>query len=287
MQRLAYLIGNADYNNDSLTNPINDVYTMKEKLEKCGFRVETYKNLYTSNFKDVIYEFKNTINEYDTGLFYFAGHGFEFNGRNYLVPCDCKELDDAIDITNLIKIMSTKKDFTSIVILDCCRTDIAKSRNNIPAKELSRFEFNQGVFISFATSPNSSASDGIGKNGLFTEVLSKHLLEEGLKIEELFKKVRKEVIEKSNFRQVPWEHSSLVGDFYFVPPKISVKDFSKNVYAYPYIDIKKKVKALWEQIIKERGLSEVITSESELLTLVLNEIDAMYFDERGELLCLE
>lgn len=77
----------------------------------------------------------------------------------------------------------------------------------------------KGTFISFSTSPNSTASDGVGDNGLFTKVLTECMVEEGIKIEELFKKVRTEVLMISKGKQMPWEHSSLIGDFYFVESK--------------------------------------------------------------------
>ncbi|WP_394884249.1 caspase family protein [Clostridium butyricum] len=281
MQKLAYLIGNTNYyNEEKLENAKNDVIVMSERLEKCGFQVETFIDLEKEKFKTTVRKFELELYEYNVGLFYFAGHGFEMNGRNYLVPCDSNKYEDAIDITNLIEKMSKARDFTSIIILDCCRTDISKSRGNANIRSISRFEFKQGAFIAFATSSDSSASDGEGSNGLFTGVLSKYLLEEGLKIEELFKKIRSEVIERSDFKQIPCEYSSLVGDFYFVSPKESIKEIAKKLSENTYSDISKEVEKIWKEKEEEIRKNEHIDSKIDLLNCVLNEIDKLYFENK-------
>lgn len=281
MNKLAYLIGNTNYDSErKLKNVANDVIVMSEKLSECGFKVETFIDLRKEEFKSIIREFEYELFEYNIGLFYFAGHAFERNGRNYLIPCDYNNYEDAVDITDLIEKMSKSRGFTSIIILDCCRTDISKARGSIGVKPISRFELKEGTFIAFATSSDSSASDGEGSNGLFTGVLSKYLLEEGLKIEELFKKVRSEVIQKSNFKQIPCDYSSLVGDFYFVSPKESIKELSEKLYNNTYDDIKKKIDEIWKEQGIEIKKRENIDSKNDLLNLILNEIDNLFFVNR-------
>lgn len=225
--RLAYVIGISEYTDWSkLNNPRNDVESMKNVLEKSGFDVKTFKDLNFKDFNQVIYEFGHDLKNYDTGLLYYAGHGVEISGENYLIPTNAeissitRISQTSINISRLFEQMMDDNSYTYLVILDACRTKFSLSESRgVIESGLSNIMPPKGTFISFSTSPNSTASDGVGDNGLFTKVLTECMVEEGIKIEELFKKVRTEVLMISKGKQMPWEHSSLIGDFYFVESK--------------------------------------------------------------------
>lgn len=241
MSKKAYVIGNGNYRDDSLPNAVNDAEMMTNVLENLGFEVKTYKNLNRDEFGSCIYEFKTDLYGVSIALFYYAGHGFEYRGRNFLVPCDAPEgnsdiENDYVDITDLVNEISKEDDFISIVILDCCRTNIERTRGS-NKNSISNFIAPQGTFIAFATSPGEGASDGSGSNGVYTESLCRYIYEENLKIEDLFKKVRSDIIQRYKYKQVPWEHSSLVGDFYFVEPKDEINKLMKQQDCFSTIDL--------------------------------------------------
>ncbi|CGF93123.1 TPA: caspase family protein [Bacillus cereus] len=230
MNRLAYVVGISEYIKwPSLKNPVNDAETMKEVLENAGFDVKVFNNTEYATLSSCIAQFKFELRNYDIGLFYFAGHGIEINGDNYLIPSNAEQNTNesisatSVNISSMVKEISLSDEGVFILILDACRTKLftagVRGFRETGLKNFTNTPI--GTFISFATGPDSTASDGNDddSNGLYTKVLSSHILVEGLKIEELFKKVRKEVVSASKKKQIPWEHSSLMGDFYFIEPK--------------------------------------------------------------------
>ncbi|NFO67016.1 caspase family protein [Clostridium botulinum] len=230
MRKLAYVIGINNYEKwTPLKNPVNDAETMKEVLERTGFNVKVFLNLNYVQLSSCIAEFKYELREYGAGLFYFAGHGIEIDGDNYLIPLNAdmetsrKIATSSINLSYLTKDFLETDDGVFIIILDACRTRISLDgyRGYKETGLTSLKNAPLGTFISFSTGPDSKASDGDGSNGLFTKVLSKYILEKNLKIEEVFKRVRKEVATISKRNQIPWEHSSLIGDFYFREPDIN------------------------------------------------------------------
>ncbi|URZ16712.1 caspase family protein [Clostridium felsineum] len=232
INRLALVIGNSEYEEvGKLRNPCNDANDMAYCLIKLGFKVNKYLNLNQNDLNSKIIEFEKELNNYSTGLFYYAGHGMQINGKNYLVPIDCKISNEELtalscfDMDNLFNGISMYKDKTNIIILDSCRTNpfSNKLRGTMQSGFAAVSNPPMGTIISFSTSPESTAADGENSNGLFTEVLKEYIFKPNLKIEEMFKMVRTKVIELSANSQVPWEHSSLTGDFYFL-----VKPQSRN-----------------------------------------------------------
>jgi uncharacterized caspase-like protein len=155
-------------------------------------------------------------------LFYYAGHGIQMNGNNYLVPVDArieKEQDvelEAVDLWRVMNELEYAQNDLNIVILDACRNNpFARSFRSGGATGLATTTAPQGTFIAYATAPGSVASDGEGKNGLYTQELLSALESRGMKIEDLFKLVRNKVAEKSGRQQIPWDASSIFTDFYF------------------------------------------------------------------------
>jgi len=157
------------------------------------------------------------------GLFYFAGHGLQFEQENYLVPIDAAvQYEDDIPrycfpIQRMVlSNMERSSSRMNIVILDACRNNPFPSLNrSIGGNGLGEMQRARGSFIAYATAPGSVASDGQGRNGLYTQELLKALKKSGLTIEQVFKEVRANVLQLSNNRQNTWESSNILGEFHF------------------------------------------------------------------------
>lgn len=242
MKRLALVIGNSQYiHSQPLVNPKNDANDIAIALKELGFEVHKFLDLKQYEMIEKVTEFIKTLKDYSVGLFYFAGHGMQIKGKNYLVPVDCNittEEETALscyEIDNLLNSISIYKDKTNIIILDSCRTNPFSDR--LRGTMSSYFtEFSNpplGTIISFSTSPDKPASDGQFSNGLFTGVLKEYIRIPNIKIEELFKMVRAKVSKLSGNKQIPWEHSCLVGDFYFCVKELSHNNITnKDIYDF-------------------------------------------------------
>ncbi len=222
-KRYALVIGNGEYLTSPLKNPVNDAKDVGNELKRLGFDVMVYTNLNQADMKTHMREFGNKLAaNKGVGLFFYAGHGMQVNGENYLIPVDAKiekEMDVELESVNLKRLMGEMdyaKNELNIIILDACRDNpFARSFRSSGNRGLATTMAPTGTFIAYATSPGNVASDGTGKNGLYTEQLLDALRKPGLRIEDVFKQVRKNVYEMSQKKQVPWENSSIFGDFYF------------------------------------------------------------------------
>jgi hypothetical protein len=215
--RIALIIANTLYPVDPLNNPSNDADLMQNVLQDCGFDVKVEKDLTKNEMTKVITEvLKNLKNDDQTTfMFYYAGHGADHNGTNYLIPIDGEGeslQDKCIDLSGVLDSLKQFALKNFIVVIDACR----KSDSPYYSSGFSIMNAPIGSLISYSTSPGFSALDGEpGMNGLFTEILAKNIKIPSLSVEELFKRVRKEVYKKSGEEQLPWESSSLIEDFYF------------------------------------------------------------------------
>lgn len=222
-KRLALVIGNGAYQHiGALNNPSNDAKLMGETLGSLGFETMVYTDLSQNEMITKIREFGNKLTEQKAvGLFFYAGHGLQVNGENYLVPITAnitKEQDVELECVNLKRVlgeMEYAQNDLNIIILDACRNNPFANVRAINTGGLAAVNAPRGTFIAFATSPGNVASDGSGNNGLYTEQLVKEISQPGTKIEDVFKKVRSRVYEISQQQQIPWENSSIFGDFYF------------------------------------------------------------------------
>ncbi|MBF0472455.1 MAG: caspase family protein [Nitrospirae bacterium] len=220
-KRVALVIGNGAYKTSPLKNPVNDALAMAKVLESLNFEVISGVNLTKDEMMKRVIAFGNKIKDGGVGLFYFAGHGVAFNGQNYLIPInatiDSQEVVEveAMSADYVLARMDAAKNRLNIVILDACRNNpFARSFRSV-SNGLAQMKAPEGSFIAYATAPGSVASDGGGKNGLYTQELIKSMNKPGLKIEEMFKDVRISVESQSGKKQTPWESSSITGDFYF------------------------------------------------------------------------
>ncbi len=223
--RHALLVGNSAYRNGGgLKNPVNDVSAMAKVLDVLGFEVKKLTDCTQNEMRKAMDEFGLRMKNQEVGLFFYAGHGVQVGGKNYLVPVDCCRMDypnqvdyNCVDVGRLLANMENAGARTNIVILDACRDNPFRrswSRGS-QDKGLAFMNAPSGSFIAYATSPGRTAADGSGTNGLYTSALLKYIAAPGIKIEDVFKKVRIDVRRQSNGGQTPWESTSLQGDFYF------------------------------------------------------------------------
>lgn len=223
MKALALIIGNSKYEGEDLLTPENDAVDLSIKLKELGFIVRSYTNIDFDSFNQHIDIFGRDLNKYDVGLFYFAGHGMQISGDNFLACTNTNfEMENSakyssITLYKIIDFMDKAKNETNIIILDACRNNPFEKRwsRSIKQTGLAPLYAPKGTFVAFATSPGEIASNGIGINGLYTSILLKQLDEKNVQIEELFKRVRNSVYAFSNRKQTTWEHTSLTGKFVF------------------------------------------------------------------------
>jgi hypothetical protein len=223
-RRTALVIGNAAYAISPLRNPANDARLMEKTLKKLGFHVIILVDATQNKMKQAIDEFSNEIKKGGVGLFYYAGHGMAFGGHNYLIPVDAKIESESgvetesVDVDRVLKKMSDAGNTLNILMLDSCRNNPFVRSFRSTSRGWATMEAPNGAYISYATTPGNVANDGDGENGPYTSEFAKAVQIEGLKIEDVYKKVRYEVSKKTRQLQIPTETSMLNGDFYFRPP---------------------------------------------------------------------
>ncbi|MBI5518928.1 MAG: caspase family protein [Desulfovibrio sp.] len=222
-RRVALVIGNAAYPGAPLRNPVNDARDMASALRGLGFEVILRENATLRQMEEAVDELWRRLRRGGAGLFFFAGHGLQVAGRNYLVPVDARleaEQDvkyRCMDAGLVLGRMENAGNGLNIVILDACRNNPYARAFRSQAEGLAKMDAPKGSLIAYATAPDSVAADGSGKNGVYTGELLKNLRMPGVAIEELFKRVRIGVLRVTGDRQVPWESSSLTGYFTFNP----------------------------------------------------------------------
>lgn len=223
LPRFALVIGNANYQQSPLTNPVNDAKDMAKTLKDVGFSVQLSTDATQQQIEEAIDKFARKLTEGGVALFYFAGHGMQINGENYLIPvaADIKRQSDvrykAVNTGQVLSAMAENNNSLNIIILDACRDNPLPRSFRSSNRGLAKLDGPKGTLLAFATSPGSVAADGENKNGVYTEQLLKHIKTPGLSVEETFKRVLKGVDKITNGRQTPWMESSFTGDFSFIP----------------------------------------------------------------------
>ncbi|WP_333869310.1 MULTISPECIES: caspase family protein [Leisingera] len=224
-ERLALVIGNSAYGSvQPLDNPGRDARLMAETLERLGFDVTLAVDAPQLEMKRAIARFGRKLRgagQDATGLFYYAGHGVQSFGSNYLLPVDVA-LSDAADLDlmaveaqSVLRQMASARNRTNIVILDACRNNPFKAVADLNESGLAEMKAPTGTFLAYATAPGEVALDGEGENSPFTEALAREIVVPGAPVEQVFKQVRRAVLEQSGGGQTPWDTSSLVSDFTF------------------------------------------------------------------------
>jgi uncharacterized caspase-like protein len=221
--RIALVIGNSDYPNAPLANPMNDARAIAQRLTELRFRVSRIENGTLEQMYEAIRAFGDQLRGGGVGLFYYAGHALQIRGRNFLLPArtvierEDEILYRTVDTGLVLDKMESARNRVNVMILDACRNNPfgRELRNVMPGLAVVDAPYN--TLIAFATAPGAVASDGSGSNGLYTRHLLQSLASPGLGLEDVFKRVRTAVRQESAGRQVPWENTSLEVDFYFDP----------------------------------------------------------------------
>lgn len=236
--RVALVIGNSAYRSGPLRNPSNDADAVAASLKQLGFRVVLRKNTTRRELNDALRDFSQLATRSDVRLFFYAGHGVQLKGHNYLLPVDAEFQSEedlpqqATDISEFLDRLGTVKSGLNLVILDACRnnpfgtmtTQLADARMRTrglassarPPAGLAPVEAPRGTLVAFSTAPGSVARDSSSQeNSVYTKHLLHWLSTPGMPVERLFKQVRIAVAQETQLQQVPWETSSLMGDFCF------------------------------------------------------------------------
>ena len=268
-KRVALVIGNAAYQHaPTLANPGNDASDMAAKLRSLGFEVVDGIDLGKRDMEKRIRAFADILSGADVGLFYYAGHGLQVDGRNFLAPTDAElraesDLDfEAVELDLVLKQM-VRNAPTSIVFLDACRdnplaANLAKVSRSIDiGRGLARIETPASMMIVYATEPGKVALDGSGRNSPFTAALLRHIDTEGASISDVMIAVRNDVLRETSGAQRPFESASLTGQFYFKPRAIAAKETTNTT---------EEIAALRAEIARlQANQSELLKSQQEQL----------------------
>ena len=277
-KRVALVIGNSAYQHTpTLTNPKNDAIDVAEALKNHGFLVIEGFDLDKPAFDRKVRDFAAALKGSDAGIFFYAGHGLQVAGQNYLVPIDAKaEGAEALDFemvrVDVVHRIMERQTNTNILFLDACRDNplarnLARSmgtRSSEVGRGLAQVEAGVGTLISFSTQPGNVALDGRGRNSPFAGALVKQLSSND-DLSAILISVRNEVMRETQRKQVPWEHSALTGRFYFnptaklaAPPKVAPARLSEAAEAW--------------------GAAERTTSIAALEAFILRYKDTFYAD---------
>ncbi len=230
--RLALVVGNGDYQKIPLKNPVNDAKDFASALKKLGFEVILKTNTSIQEFDTVIEQFGRRLEETKgVGLFFYAGHGVQSKGKNYLIPVGShlnRETSlkyKAIDAQKIIDEMDYAKNGLNIVILDACRNNPLTRSFRGSSIGLAKFDNTpSGLLIAYSTAPGKQAADGVGRNSPYTKQLLRSIQKDNLPLEMVFKDVMKNVKISTKGNQSPWMSSSVDGDFYFSKTSLAMLD---------------------------------------------------------------
>ena len=271
-ERVALVVGNAAYEQEiaALKNPVNDAAAVAAALRRLGFEVIEGRDLDEDAFYDKIIAFDDAGRAAKMALFFYAGHGLQVDGRNYLAPVDLK-LETRQDLRRhaieLAAVLEVMRGETNLVILDACRNNplaaglarsLGLSRAVVASRGLARVDSAGGTLIAYATEPGAVAADGTGDHSPYTAALLEHLETPGLSVQDLFTQVTATVLSSTGERQKPWTHSSLSKIVRLVPAGDSEATATVPAPAQASESVSERLTA--EQLAAER-----LAAEGELL----------------------
>ena len=219
--RVALVIGNSHYTSAPLTNPANDARAMADSLRNLGFQVIEREDLRTGQIPATLREFRSSLTPGSVALFFYAGHGLQIKGVNYLPAVDAEITSEedvpmqSIDVNRVLDMLGESKTRLNLLFLDACRNNPYARSMRSGTNGLAKVDAPSGTLISFATRPGSTASDGSEGHGLYTEQLLREINELNAPIEQVLKKVNANVKRETRGAQEPWMEGSIEGDFYF------------------------------------------------------------------------
>jgi uncharacterized caspase-like protein len=264
--RVALVVGNSAYKSAPLRNPTNDAKDMAAKLKAMGFTVIERSNLTVKQIGSTLREFRSKLTPGSVALVFYAGHGLQIKGENYLpaVDADISSEEDvptqSLAMRQIMDVLGDAKTRLNLVFLDACRNNPYARSFRSASDGLNRVNAPSGTLISFATRPGSVAADGTGRNGLYTGALLEQMNNQSQPIEQILKKVVSQVKAGSNSQQEPWMEGSIEGEFCF-------GECGKQVAQNGVSDDR----ALWESVKDSRDIIE--------LTAYLNKFPQGLFAE--------
>ncbi len=224
-KRIAFVVGNSHYSNSemNLANPENDARDVAEKLKGLGFEVVLKLDATKENMEKELSVFGEKAKDYDVAMFYYAGHGIQSKGVNYLIPTNINDLAEnnlkwkCVNIEQVLDVMEDSQCKLKIVVLDACRNDplSRKWHRSTATRGLSIMSSPIGTIIAYSTAPGMTAQDGTARNSPYTEAFLNTLDQPNLDISNFFQEVMAHVTKKTNHAQNPWWSSSYTGKFYF------------------------------------------------------------------------
>ncbi len=271
---IALVMANAEYiQQHKLPACKKDCQDVKEVFEYLNFDVISGLDLKRSDMFDLILRFIDEAKSYSTVLVYYSGHGVQIDGENYFVPIDCEyrtsksifKETQLVGINSITEFMTANPNKTNIMILDACRSTVNFSKD-IVGTGLTEVNAGNGTLIAFATSPNEvaradSTEDG---NSYYTKCLLPNIISPNIKIEDMFKAVRNDVIELTNGEQVPWENTSLNKDFYF--NTMTEDEINEQIY----------------QCIRNNYSAEILILLSKITGIVISELLRIHCIQKSE-----
>jgi hypothetical protein len=258
--RIALVLGNAAYTDAPLVSPTNDALAMAEVLQSAGFVVDAKLNASRTETMQSIKQFGTRLQSPQTkfAVFFYAGHGVQIYGKNYLVPVSASiksERDiesQGVELTGLLRYMQSATDRNFLVILDACRDDPFAGRYVPKDKGLSGIDDLAGTLLAFATAPGRASVEFDGeKHGLYSGILLKEMQVKGARLEEIFKRTRTAVRVASRGMQIPWENTSLEQELYLFPSKdrrLTEAELSQSLHTQM---------ERWRRVRTSRNVSEV------------------------------
>ena len=271
--RIALVIGNSDYPSSPLRNPVNDANDIADRFRELGFEVIHYENTTYQEMENAVREFGRLLDEIKgIGIFFYAGHGLQVNGRNYLMPVDAEIQDEtevkhkALDVDFVLGKMELAQNSVNLLILDACRNNpFERSFRSVTSRGLAPMNAPSGTVIWYATRPGKVASDGHGRNSPFTRNLLDTLSQQNVEARKVISKIAVSM-RNEKLKQEPWQEGIWLQDFYFINegPVASDDTTVDDEYAKARAEAKAKVKAEkmhWDII---RDLNQVAPFEEYL-----------------------
>ncbi len=261
-QRVALVIGNSAYKDAPLRNPANDATDVAAVLKGLGFNVRLLTNVNRRQIVEAVREFGGRIRRGGVGFFYYAGHGVQSRCRNFLIPIGAQvegEMDlefEALDANRVLAQMDEAGNRVNIVVLDACRDNPFARSFRSASRGLAQLDAARGSFLAYATAPGSVAADGTGRNGIYTKHLLESLKQPDTRLENVFKRVRLQVAKETGNKQIPWDASSVLGDFYFRPPSSDAQVANTVVAVSTPIDSSANDRAFWDSVKESRNPDE-------------------------------
>jgi hypothetical protein len=274
-RRLALVIGNDSYQHaDALNNARADARSVADALKATGFKVMLRQDLTQQAMKEAIRSFKSEVASDDEVIFYYAGHGVQLEGMNYMIPIDTagespdQLKDDSVSLQRVLDDMQDQKARFTLAIIDACRDNPFKSNGrSLRTRGLAPVMAADGQAVLYSAGAGQEALDNLGPrdkdpNGVFTRVLIREITTPGLSFDQVIHDVRNEVVRLAksvDHTQTPGYYSQFTGDFFFIPPSANSGSGAPAGVAAPpapAVDARQMELAYWESIKDSRDAAD-------------------------------